>query len=790
MAATEESLEEIYDDGFGVLEPMDEAGSARAPVDPKAQKKLEKERKKQEKLARKQAAAAARGKAAATATQQMAMADIELGEQYEELDTYAVTAPFSYVRILFDKRDYSRLYYVVEPDISPAEQDDLDQIIDVLIRAFNISKENLDEDQEEFLKQATNDIINAYNLSVKNSNADKIHYYIKRDLLGYGKMDVMMHDANIEDVSCDGPGVELYVYHRRYESMRTNIVWTDEMELEQYIIRLAQRCGKHISVAEPLLDSTLMDGSRIVMTLGREVSTRGSTFTIRRFRDEPFTPVDLLDYKTFDAMQIAFLWLCIQYGMSMLFVGGTASGKTTSLNACALFMPWQHKIVSIEETRELNLPHPNWIPGVTRQGFGGESAGSGGKTLGEVDMYDLLRAALRERPEYIIVGEIRGAEAYVLFQAMATGHTTYSTFHADSVQSLVHRLENKPIDTPRVMIPALDAISIQVQTRVGGKRVRRAKAIVEIIGIDPNSKELLSNEVFRWVPAKDEMEFSGKSYMLEKIMMKANLNRVEVMDEMKRRQLVIEWTAKKNIRYYTDFARVIAEYYAHPEDVMRQVYADMQTSTRKVKARRRKVGPRKGREIGIPGATMPGSSFGGEGTGTPVSDLEGLLPADATKLAKMRELEAKRAEKSEARIQNMTDPTKQAQARQKEEQMRITKKEQLESFLLKAQARASQKGYSGLAGLKEQLSRLEIDLGVDLTYLDGNSILKFHNMLLQETKRRTQYQEKLTKNPDPTKQSAFRKKEQDRKEKFVLQLQQNIAKALDRVQKQMAQAGT
>ncbi len=176
MAATEESLEEIYDDGFGVLEPMDEAGSARAPVDPKAQKKLEKERKKQEKLARKQAAAAARGKAAATATQQMAMADIELGEQYEELDTYAVTAPFSYVRILFDKRDYSRLYYVVEPDISPAEQDDLDQIIDVLIRAFNISKENLDEDQEEFLKQATNDIINAYNLSVKNSNADKIHY--------------------------------------------------------------------------------------------------------------------------------------------------------------------------------------------------------------------------------------------------------------------------------------------------------------------------------------------------------------------------------------------------------------------------------------------------------------------------------------------------------------------------------------------------------------------------------------------------------------------------------------
>ncbi|MEC9333237.1 MAG: type II/IV secretion system ATPase subunit, partial [Candidatus Thermoplasmatota archaeon] len=152
----------------------------------------------------------------------------------------------------------------------------------------------------------------------------------------------------------------------------------------------------------------------------------------------------------------------------MLFVGGTASGKTTSLNACSLFLPWQHKIVSIEETRELNLPHPNWIPGCTRQGFGGEAGGTGMKAPGEVDMYDLLRAALRERPEYIIVGEIRGAEAYVLFQAMATGHTTYSTFHADSIQSLVHRLENKPIEIPRVLIPALDGISIQIQTRIAG----------------------------------------------------------------------------------------------------------------------------------------------------------------------------------------------------------------------------------------------------------------------------------------------------------------------------------
>ena len=516
----------------------------------------------------------------------LVMDDIEIGEDFEELDTYPVYPPFSYVRVLFDKRDYSRFYYVVEPKASKQEQEDLDTIKTVLQRALNINRETLDETQEEFLKQAVDDILDSYRLKSRKSNRAKIHYFIERDLIGYGKIDTMMRDPNIEDVSCDGPGVEIFVYHRRFESLRTNVMWEDELELEQYIIRMAQRCGKHISIAEPLLDATLMDGSRIVMTLGREVSTKGSTFTIRRFRDEPFTPVDLLEFKTFSSMQIAFFWLAMQYGMSMLFVGGTASGKTTSLNACSLFLPWQHKIVSIEETRELNLPHPNWIPGCTRQGFGGEGSASGGKAAGEVDMYDLLRAALRERPEYIIVGEIRGAEAYVLFQAMATGHTTYSTFHADSIQSLVHRLENKPIEIPRVLIPALDGISIQIQTRVGGKRVRRNKAIVEIIGIDPHSHELLTNEAFRWDNTVDEYLFTGKSYIFEKIMMKANLNRVEIMDETKRRQLVIEWCLKKGIRDYKDFARVVAEYYVHPEDVMKQVYEDMQVGGKK---RRRKV---------------------------------------------------------------------------------------------------------------------------------------------------------------------------------------------------------
>ena len=684
----------------------------------------------------------------------LVMDDIEIGEDFEELDTYPVRPPFSYVRVLFDKRDYSRFYYVVEPKASKQELEDLQTIKDVLQRALNIERDTLDESQEDFLKQAVDDILDSYRLKSRKSNRQKIHYYIERDLIGYGKIDTMMKDPNIEDVSCDGPGVEIFVYHRRFESLRTNVMWEDELELEQYIIRMAQRCGKHISIAEPLLDATLMDGSRIVMTLGREVSTKGSTFTIRRFRDEPFTPVDLLEFKTFSSMQIAFFWLAMQYGMSMLFVGGTASGKTTSLNACSLFLPWQHKIVSIEETRELNLPHPNWIPGCTRQGFGGESAGSGTKAPGEVDMYDLLRAALRERPEYIIVGEIRGAEAYVLFQAMATGHTTYSTFHADSIQSLVHRLENKPIEIPRVLIPALDGISIQIQTRVGGKRVRRNKGIIEIIGIDPHSHELLTNEAFRWDNTVDEYVFTGKSYIFEKIMMKANLNRVEIMDETKRRQLVIEWCLKKGIRDYKDFARVVAEYYVHPEDVMRRVYEDMQVGGKK---RRRKV---EDRDLDLSRS---------DDSEVDVSDF----PPKVRQKYQTREAkeQASRA-KNDAKISQTDDPTKRANLIAKEEQRRTKVETKLQNDLLKDQAY-----YVPLKQLKPLAKQISLGDVSSLNEVEGRRMLKD---IRSEMNKRHKAETKISKlDASDSKEKAI-SSEEERASKALNSLKARLANRVQR----------
>lgn len=683
----------------------------------------------------------------------LVMDDIEIGEDFEELDTYPVRPPFSYVRVLFDKRDYSRFYYVVEPKASKQELEDLHTIKEVLQRALNIDRETMDESQEDFLKQAVDDILNSYRLKSRKSNREKIHYFIERDLIGYGRVDTMMRDPNIEDVSCDGPNVEVFVYHRRFESLRTNVMWDDEYELEQYIIRMAQRCGKHISIAEPLLDATLMDGSRIVMTLGREVSTKGSTFTIRRFRDEPFTPVDLLEFKTFSSMQIAFFWMAMQYGMSMLFVGGTASGKTTSLNACSLFLPWQHKIVSIEETRELNLPHPNWIPGCTRQGFGGEAGGTGQKAPGEVDMYDLLRAALRERPEYIIVGEIRGAEAYVLFQAMATGHTTYSTFHADSIQSLVHRLENKPIEIPRVLIPALDGISIQIQTRVGGKRVRRNKGIIEIIGIDPHSHELLTNEAFRWDNTVDEYVFTGKSYILEKIMMKANLNRVEIMDEMKRRQLVIEWCLKKAIRDYKDFARVVAEYYVHPEDVMRQVYADMQVGGKK---RRRKI---EERDMDL------------SGSDDDEVDVSDFPPKVRQKYQKREAKEQAARSKSDAKISQTDDPTKRSKLIANEEKRRDKVEARLQADLLKDQAY-----YVPLKQLTPLAKQIDLGDVSSLNEVEGRRMLK---AVHGELNKRAKAEVRMAKLSDDKKAAAV-SSEEDRAAKSLVSLKAALANRVQR----------
>ncbi len=484
---------------------------------------------------------------------------------FEELDKYPVQPPHAFARIVRDKRTLNIIYQIIEPPLTKKEREFKEEIMDIFVKSLSANIEEIDADPKIYLRSAMERIVKAYGIKANAKSKGKIFYYLERDLIGYGRMDVLMNDPNVEDISLDGTGIPIFAYHRKFESVETTCSWDDDEELESYIIKLAQRCGKHISVAEPLLDATLMDGSRIVMKLGHEISTKGSTFCIRRFREDPFSPCDVVAFRTMTSLMVAYLWIAFQQGVSMLFVGGTASGKTTTLNAMALFIPWQMKIVSIESTREVNIPHPNWIPGLTRQGFGGESS------EGEIGEFELLKAALRERPEYIIVGEIRGVEAYVLFQAMATGHCAYSTVHADSVASLVHRLENKPINIPRVLLPALEAVSIQMQTRINGKRVRRTKQIVEIVGIDPHSMEVITNEVFRYDPSTDDYSFSGKSFILEKIMVKINFTQAEMRDELRTRKRILDWMVINDIRRSDQVSQIITEYYVRPQAVLARV---------------------------------------------------------------------------------------------------------------------------------------------------------------------------------------------------------------------------
>ncbi|MGB3908141.1 MAG: type II/IV secretion system ATPase subunit [Methanomethylovorans sp.] len=488
---------------------------------------------------------------------------------FKEIEMYAVNPPYAYIRIAYDPFVHEYQYQVLEPLLSEDEKRLLDNIKQQLIETLELNLEETDhKDAEDYLRNHIKKYLRDYKIHISVRKKERVMYHLIRDFLGYGRIDPLMRDMKLEDISCDGPNTPIYIYHKAYNSVSTNVIFSDDDELDTFATRIAQLCGRHISIANPLLDATMPDGSRIQITLGREVTTRGSTFTIRRFNENPITPANLVDFHTFSTAMMAYLWMAVDSSKSIVFVGGTASGKTTAMNAVSLFIQPEMKIVSIEDTRELNLSHPNWIPGVTRESFAGEEKGS-------IQMYELLRASLRQRPEYILVGEVRGAEAYVLFQAMSTGHTTFSTMHADSVQSVVHRLENPPINVPRIMIQALDIVSIQAQVKVKDERVRRCKSLTEIVGVDPRTGELLTNEVFIWDASRDSFQYSGRSYILESIMENRGWNEKTLKDELKRRQDVLEWARLKNISHYKDFSKLIVAYSREPETIMKNVRQDL-----------------------------------------------------------------------------------------------------------------------------------------------------------------------------------------------------------------------
>ncbi len=479
---------------------------------------------------------------------------------YEEVERYWVNAPFAFVSINYDADANDHLYYVVEPELDEFEAELLDRLFSDLRESLIYRREMGDQTAEDVLRDELRELLEVYGVEVDSATFYRLFYYLFRAFRGFGKLDPLMHDSHIEDISCDGYDLPLFVYHDEYNDIGSNVAYGEE-ELDSLVVRLAQQSGQHVSVGEPVVEATLPDGSRAELALGKEVTPRGSAFTIRKYADEPFTPVDLVNYGTFSLDQMAYLWLAIENNKSLVFAGGTASGKTTSMNAISMFIPPRSKVLTIEDTRELTLYHDNWLSSVTRDRLD-EGA--------DITMYDLLRSALRHRPEYIAVGEVRGQEAMTLFQAMNTGHTTYSTMHADSVQTVINRLENEPINVPRAMIQSLDILSIQTLTYVGEERVRRNRTLAEINGIDQRTGDLDYSTAFSWDAATDTVK-KRDSDVLDEIRDNHGWSRSQLLAELRNRKLVLQYLRENDVTDYRRFTAMVNEYYADPERVVEKV---------------------------------------------------------------------------------------------------------------------------------------------------------------------------------------------------------------------------
>lgn len=492
--------------------------------------------------------------------------DDSVSDGYKEIERYWVHEPYASILILCDIASKMPVYYIAEPVLTLFEKTILERLYDDLSDVLTLSDIEIDEniDKNKILQKKALELLDYYSMTLQPQSLYKILYFLERNFIGYGKLDAMMKDPHIEDVSCDGYGIPIFLYHTKYTNIETNIAF-DEKPLNSFVVGLVQRCGKHVSMGNPMVNATLPDGSRLQATLGREVTTRGSSFTVRRFRDDPFTPVDLLNFKTCSIEILAYIWLAIENNKSMIVAGGTASGKTSTLNAISMFIPPMAKIVSIEDTRELMLHHENWIASVTKDAIVAQEG------VGEVGMFELLRAALRQRPEYILVGEVRGAEALTLFQAMSTGHATYSTMHASDIGTMINRLHGEPINVPHAMMQALDIVAIQVQTYIGQERVRRTKEIIEITGLDPRTGTIKANSVFRWDPVTDDFKQSGDSSMLHAIAEERGWTEKELFDALVERVEVLEYLVKNNVSNYREISRMVQRYLIDSDAVLSEV---------------------------------------------------------------------------------------------------------------------------------------------------------------------------------------------------------------------------
>ena len=431
-----------------------------------------------------------------------------------------------YVHIRSDTEDSRDYYIAIEPASMPSLPDLMEEVDARLVNLVDALEGAVDPDERTQVLLACLEevcgiedekpgwlrslLTRGNKLYVRREEILGLRYLMIRDKVGLGVLEPLIQDPYIEDISCSGLG-HLFVEHRVFGGLKANINFATSEELDRFVIRLSEKIGKPVTHREPIVDAVLTDGSRINVVFGGDVSRRGSNFTIRKFGERPMSLLDLIETGSLNYEIAAYLSFVLREGMNIFISGETASGKTTLLNAVTTFIDPNAKIVSIEDTPELQVAHPNWIREVSR----GNSKDSFGSS---VTMMDLLKAALRQRPNEIIIGEIRGAEGAVAFQAMQTGHACLATFHAATVEKLIQRLTGNPISIPKVYIDNLNVVVITSSVRLpNGKTGRRIVGISEITQYDPTSDSFSYVEIFKWDPITDRHEFVGfqNSYLLE-----------------------------------------------------------------------------------------------------------------------------------------------------------------------------------------------------------------------------------------------------------------------------------
>ncbi|MDH5389697.1 MAG: type II/IV secretion system ATPase subunit, partial [Candidatus Bathyarchaeota archaeon] len=384
----------------------------------------------------------------------------------------------------------------------------------------------------------------------------KITYYLERNIAGYGKIDPLMFDPYIEDISCSGVNRPIFLWHRKYENIRTNVYFTDEEEIADFIMKIVHKSGKHVSIAFPIVDVTLPGKHRLAVSYGREVTPAGTSFTIRKFREDPFTIIDLIKNETIDENIAAYLWLLVENKMSLMIMGATGAGKTTSLNAIACLIRPNYKIISVEEVAEINLPHENWVSTISRSGFGVESEG-------EIPLFGLIKSAVRHRPDLIIVGEIRGEEAYVLFQALATGHGGLCTIHAEDVETAIKRLTQPPMNIPPAIMSLMNCTIVVKHVRSPiFDRSRKRLSSRKFIRVSEIKNANTIHDIFVWDQSSDTFqETLSNSFLLKKIGRNLNVSMERLMNELERRKEVLLSMVEQNIRDYRSFNNTLNKYY-------------------------------------------------------------------------------------------------------------------------------------------------------------------------------------------------------------------------------------